>query len=110
MPSFKFYVVMVLLGFVVMVLPSACDTFVKDAKIEGELTTIQPSAPQDKSPFDEVTKGDLNFDGVIDIADLTIMIEQQKNLAALDFDGNGKFDAKDFEAMKNYLFLLKNKK
>lgn len=101
---------MILLGFVVLVLPGACNSVLEDKKVTGVSTTIQPSAPKDKGPFDEVLKGDLDFNGIVDIADLQIMIDQQKNFAALDFDGNGKFEVKDFEAMKNYLFLLKEGK
>lgn len=110
MPSFKFYTILILVTMMVIYVPTACNNLIEDTKIEGALTTIQPSAPKDKGPFDEVLKGDLDFNGIVDIADLQIMIDQQKNLAALDFDGNGKFEVKDFEALKNYLFLLKEGK
>lgn len=113
MPSFKFYSILVFLAMILISIPSACNMFTGDTKSEPSITKgalIEPAMPAVPNPFDDVMPGDLNFDGQLDIADLQIMIEQQKNLAALDFDGNGKFDVKDFEALKNHLFLLKGKK
>lgn len=100
----------------IMFLPIAC---AEKPVLEESLTTAtsaytcplcNPGNATKDNPFAQVMAGDLDLDGEITIADLTIMIDEQIKLAQLDFDGDGRFSANDYTALESYLFVLGKEK
>ncbi len=55
-------------------------------------------------PFDEVVEGDINFDGRIDVIDLTLIISYLKEFHAMDMDNNGKINMDDVNLLSKEIF------